>query len=79
MKHIRKKCGYHVRFVDQSKYTVPEYLCVITSGRQCEAYGVMDLCCVNNGSGKGLFPKGTNPLPEPMLTGHLCDRLMANE
>ena len=33
-----------------------------------DAVGDMDL--VNIGSGNGLLPDGTKPLPEPMLTYH---------
>ena len=31
--------------------------------------------CVNIGSGHGLLPDGTKPLPEPMLTYHHWDSL----
>ena len=34
---------------------------------------VMTFIWVNSGSGNGLLPDGTKPLPEPMLTYHQWD------
>ena len=50
-------------------YTVEAFSkCILTHGGLVMPYG--DINMVNIGSGNGLLPDGTKPLPEPMLAYH---------